>query len=141
MAWWILVAAGVLLVVSELFIGAFIVLWFGIGAIVTGLLTLVVPDMHVGIQLLIIALSGTVLMLLLRDRYVAKGNADPNGLYTFSAGEGKLTVGSDGAFRVAARGTYWMVANPEVIPEDKRTDGVIVHIERFEENMAVLRGE
>lgn len=141
MAWWIWVAAGVLLIASEAFVGSFVVLWFGFGAVLAGLLTLLIPELHVGIQLLIAVLSGAVMMLLFRDRFVAKGNAVEDDLYTFSAGEGRLTIDAEGNVRVAARGTYWVVANPETIPASRRKDGSTVFIEGYENNMAVLRAE
>ena len=66
--WWVLVSLGLALVIAELFIGAFVVLWFGIGAILTGMLTLLVPDINVGLQLLLSTLIGGVLMFALRNR-------------------------------------------------------------------------
>jgi membrane protein implicated in regulation of membrane protease activity len=141
MSWWVWIAVGALLAASEVLIGAFIVLWFGIGAVITGLLTLAAPDMHFGVQLLTAVVSGTILMILLRGRYTAKGNADEGELYTFSAGEGKLKAGPDGELRVSARGTYWVIANPEAIPEGKRIEGATVYVEAFEDNQAVLRAE
>lgn len=137
-AWWIWVAVGVLLVTAEVFIGSFIILWFGLGAVLAGVLTLLVPDLHVGVQLLIAALSGGVLMFLFRDRCVAKNNAEDEDLYTFSGGPGTLKVSDDGQIGVSSRGTYWTVANIESIPEGERTDGKPVRVERIENNQAVL---
>ncbi|MAK61620.1 MAG: hypothetical protein CMK09_11620, partial [Ponticaulis sp.] len=62
LSWWALVSLGVALMIAELFIGAFIVLWFGIGAVATGLLGLVVDDMNLGVQILLASLIGVVLM-------------------------------------------------------------------------------
>ena len=138
LAWWIWVAAGVSLVTAEVFIGTFIILWFGIGAVFAGLLTLLIPELHTGVQLLIAALSGAVLMFLFRDRCVAKGNADEEDLYTFTGGPGTLKISEDGTMRVSARGPYWMIANPKVVPESRRVDGAEVVIARFEHNQAVL---
>ncbi len=137
-AWWIWISAGVLLVTAEAFLGSFVILWFGFGAVLSGLLTLLVPGLHLGIQLLIAVLSGAVLMFLFRDRWVARGNAETDTLYTFSEGPGELKVSDSGDLRVSARGTYWMIANPEVLPEASRRDGLTVVIERFENNRAVL---
>lgn len=137
-AWWIWVAAGVLLVTSEVFIGSFIILWFGIGAVFSGVLTLLVSDLHVGLQLLFAVLSGGVLMFLFRDRCVAKNNAQDEDLYTFSGGPGTLRVDSDGNIGVSSRGTYWTIANVESIPERERIDGKPVTVVRITNNQAVL---
>jgi membrane protein implicated in regulation of membrane protease activity len=91
-AWWIWISAGVLLVTAEAFLGSFVILWFGFGAVLSGLLTLLMPELHLGVQLLIAVLSGAVLMFLFRDRWVARGNAETDTLYTFSGGPGELKV-------------------------------------------------
>lgn len=88
-AWWIWISAGVLLVTAEAFLGSFVILWFGFGAVLSGLLTLLMPELHLGVQLLIAVLSGAVLMFLFRDRWVARGNAETDTLYTFSGRAGR----------------------------------------------------
>lgn len=136
--WWALVSIGVALVIAEVFIGAFIVMWFGFGAIVTGLLTLAVPDMNVGVQALISTLIGSVLMYFFRDRYVAQGNAEQETLHTFTATTGQISVNGSGRISVFANGTFWGVANPDDIPEEKRIKGSTVTIAEFRNNMAFV---
>lgn len=136
--WWLLVAIGVLLITAEIFIGAFVVLWFGIGAVLVGLLTLFVPELHAGLQILFAVQAGVVLLYFFRDHCVAKDNGEKESLYTFTGGPGVLRAGDDGHLSVSARGTYWAIANIEVIPEAKRLDGTNVEIDRFENNRAVL---
>lgn len=136
--WWGLVALGALLVAAEIFIMAFIVMWFGIGAILTGLLTLLIPDMNLGLQVLLAGLFGGVLMYLLRDRFVSKDNAEAEPLYTFSAGKGTLVVSGEGTVLVNSNGTYWRVANLDELQDYRLEAGQPVSISRFENNAAYL---
>ncbi|TCV83320.1 NfeD family protein [Sulfurirhabdus autotrophica] len=41
--WWHWIAAGIVLVISELFVPMFFILWFGVGAIMVGVVMRVVP--------------------------------------------------------------------------------------------------
>lgn len=50
-AWWQWVAGGIVLSVMELFIPSFTILWFGLGAILTGLLLALFPSMGLSLQL------------------------------------------------------------------------------------------
>lgn len=134
----LLVAAGLLLTVSEIFIGSFVVLWFGVGALFSGLLTLLFPELHAGVQALVAALSGTGMMFLFRSRLISEGNAEEDELYTFTGGTGVLRVSDAGQLSVSSKGTYWRIFNPEVIPEEARRDGLKVAVHHFEDNQAVL---
>lgn len=136
--WWVLVSLGIALVIAELFIGAFITLWFGIGAIVTGMLTLLVPDINVGLQLLLSTLIGGVLMFALRSRYLTARNAEPEHMHTFSAAQGRLHISSTGAVSVFANGTYWSIENINSIQSAEQVDGTTVSIAEFRNNKAVL---
>lgn len=136
--WWVLVSMGVALLIAELFIGAFIVMWFGIGAVITGVLTLLVPGMNVGLQILLSTLIGGALMFALRSRYLTLTNAKPEQMHTFSATEGRIHVNSKGSFSVSANGTYWAIENISSLAPEKRTDGATVSIAKFENNKAIL---
>ncbi|UVJ45640.1 NfeD family protein [Pseudomonas sp. LS1212] len=52
MQWWIWLALGLALVVSEIFTATFFVLWFGIGAVLVGLLSWTWPVLSTTAQLL-----------------------------------------------------------------------------------------
>jgi len=136
--WWALVAIGVALIIAELFIGAFIVMWFGAGAIVTGLMTLAAPDMNLGIQVLLSALIGAVLMYFFRDRYVTKENAKEEVLQTFAATTGELRVDGNGRLSIFANGTFWRVGNPDDVPEAERIEGRAIKVVEFRNNMAFV---
>ena len=136
--WWVLLSLGLALVIAELFIGAFVVLWFGIGAIVTGLLTLLVPDINVGLQLLLSSLIGGVLMFALRSRYLPCRNAEPELMHTFTATQGRLHISSNGAVSVFANGTYWSIDNINSLKPTEQVEGATVSIAEFRNNKAVL---
>lgn len=55
--WWHWVLLGILLVILELVVPSFTIFWFGLGAILTGLLTAVLPGLAVEWQLLVFSAS------------------------------------------------------------------------------------
>ena len=136
--WWVLVTLGIILVIAELFIGAFVVLWFGIGAILAGFLTLFIPNINIGIQLLLSVLVGGVLMLTLRKRYTTSGNAQPEAMHTFSASQGRLHISNSGAVSVFANGTFWSIQNLHNIEPEELFAGNMVSIAEFKNNQAIL---
>ncbi|HZJ91629.1 MAG TPA: hypothetical protein VFD09_00915 [Thiopseudomonas sp.] len=136
--WWVLVTLGIILVIAELFIGAFVVLWFGIGAILAGFLTLFIPNINIGIQLLLSVLVGGVLMLTLRKRYTTSGNAQPEAMHTFSASQGRLHISNSGAVSVFANGTFWSIQNLHNIEPEELIAGNMVSIAEFKNNQAIL---
>ena len=136
--WWVLVTLGVALVIAELFIGAFVIMWFGIGAILTGLLTLLLPELNLGLQALLSALIGGVLMFALRRRYTTPRNAQPESMHTFSATQGRLHISSEGAVSVFANGTFWSIQNISSLKPEEQVAGAMVSIAEFRNNQAVL---
>lgn len=136
--WWVLMCIGAALMIAEIFILAFVLLWFGIGALLVAGLSWLVP-MDLGLQLLLTGLIGGVLMYLFRARCVAMNNATAEQMHTFSATRGRLAVNADGSLRVTANGTIWQVANPEAIPGESRVDGAYVEVTGFQNNQAVVR--
>lgn len=139
--WWVLVTLGVALVIAELFIGAFVIMWFGIGAILTGLLTLLLPDLNVGVQALLSALIGGVLMFALRRRYITPRNAQPETMHTFSATQGRLHISSEGAVSVFANGTFWSIQNISSLKPEQQVEGAMVSIAEFRNNQAILAAD
>lgn len=51
--WWHWIAAGLFLVMAELVLLSFVVLWFGLGAVIVGLLLWMMPGMSLAVQMLI----------------------------------------------------------------------------------------
>ncbi len=57
MEYWHWIVMGIVLMLSEIFIGSFFILWFGAAAIVVGLLILPLPQMSLAAQLIIWVVS------------------------------------------------------------------------------------
>lgn len=55
--YWHWIAFGMLLIMAELFIPSFTILWFGLGAILVGLILLIAPNLSVNWQLFLWAIS------------------------------------------------------------------------------------
>ena len=49
--WWAWIVGGIALIVAELAIPSFFVIWFGLGALLVGLLMLVLPELSLTAQL------------------------------------------------------------------------------------------
>jgi len=64
MQWWYWILVGIALIIMELMIPAFFVLWFGLGALITGVLVLIVPVLPLPAQIFIWALSSAVMTVL-----------------------------------------------------------------------------
>lgn len=64
MLWWQWVLLGMGLMILEMFLPSFIALWFGLGAIVAGLVAWLFPQMGVPWQVFIWVLSSTLFVLL-----------------------------------------------------------------------------
>ncbi|MGE5493559.1 MAG: NfeD family protein [Actinomycetota bacterium] len=62
--WWHWVVGGIALILAELAIPAFFIIWFGLGALLVGLLTLVAPDMSTNAQLSLWAVASVAMVIL-----------------------------------------------------------------------------
>jgi inner membrane protein len=62
--WYYWLIAGMLLLLGEMLLPSFTLLWFGLAAILTGLLLLVMPDLGLSLQLLFWALASIVFTVL-----------------------------------------------------------------------------
>ena len=49
--WWHWIVGGIVLVLAELVIPSFFIVWFGLGALLVGLLLLAVPDLSLPTQI------------------------------------------------------------------------------------------
>lgn len=61
--WISLLAAGLVLMLSELFFASFFILWFGLGAVIVGLGMLLLPGMSFSAQMILWALSSLAFVL------------------------------------------------------------------------------
>lgn len=62
--WWIWIVGGILLILGELVIPSFFVVWFGLGALLVGLLMLAAPDLSLTAQLGVWTLASLAMVLL-----------------------------------------------------------------------------
>ncbi len=96
--WWHWVALGIVLVVAELFVPAFFILWFGLGALLTGVLLLVWPSLPLAGQLAFFGVFSLVCVVgwfrVFRSRFRSESAVTEEsaavgerGLTTFGAGE------------------------------------------------------
>ncbi len=49
--WWVWIVGGVVLMLAELAVASFFIIWFGLGALLVGLLMLLMPDLSTTAQL------------------------------------------------------------------------------------------
>lgn len=62
--WWHWVVGGIALILAELAIPAFFVIWFGLGALLVGLLTLILPGFSTTAQLSLWTVSSVAMVIL-----------------------------------------------------------------------------
>lgn len=110
---WLLIAIGFALIGIEMLIGLFMLMWFGIGLIIVGMLSFVVDFEQGEFQLIFAFAIGAVLLFALRKQVIAKRNAQEDISVTYQTGDiGKLALHND-TWMVFYHGTHWQIANPE----------------------------
>lgn len=141
--WWILVVFGVILVTSELLVTAFVLMWFGFGFVISGVVSYFTPSLNWGIQVLIAAVIGGISLYFGRRYCVPSDNEVNPQIYTFEGGLGELVIREDHGHRlvsVRCRGTYWSVANPQILNEHPDlVHGSGVSVEKIIDNKAVIK--
>ena len=141
LAFWHWLVFGVLLMALEVFVPAMLVMWFGFGAIVTGLLLWFIPDMGLSWQLLIFAVVSGISVLgwrksRFREENISSDSPDLNNrLHSHIGKEYVLTeaiINGRGTMRVGD--TAWRVTG-EDLPSGTRVrvtgvDGVLFTVEK-----------
>ena len=141
LAFWHWLVFGVLLMALEIFAPAMLVMWFGFGDIVTGILLWLIPDMGLSWQLLIFAVvSGSSVLGWRKSRFreenISSDSPDLNNrLHSHIGKEYVLTeaiVNGRGTMRVGD--TAWRVTG-EDLPSGTRVrvtgvDGVLFTVEK-----------
>lgn len=129
---WIWLCLGIALICAELISGTFVILFFGIGGILTSVLPWVGVN-HIAIQVAFFALSSTLLLLVFRKRFIKKPtklekekalSADIGTSFTLSE-----SLPGKGESLVAYQGTHWTAVNTGAMTLEK---GTLVVIERTE---------
>jgi inner membrane protein len=62
--WWHWIVIGIVLILLELVVPAFAIFWFGLGALLTGLLLAALPELSLAWQLLVFSVSSVAFVLL-----------------------------------------------------------------------------
>lgn len=141
LAFWHWLVFGVLLMALEVFVPAMLVMWFGFGAIMTGLLLWLIPDMGLSWQLLIFAVVSGISVLgwrksRFREENISSDSPDLNNrLHSHIGKEYVLTeaiINGRGTMRVGD--TAWRVTG-EDLPSGTRVrvtgvDGVLFTVEK-----------
>lgn len=62
--WWVWMVGGIGLILAELIVPSFFVVWFGLGALLVGLLALLAPDLSLTVQLAIWTAASLAMVML-----------------------------------------------------------------------------
>jgi inner membrane protein len=116
MSEWIWAAIGLALVITEMVVPTFFIIFLGIGALIVAVATLAGLTESIISQLLLFAVSSTVLMLFLRGRLKRKLSAkemEPEYLGQLATVTETILPGREG--KVSYRGSTWpAVADTEI---------------------------
>lgn len=118
-AFWFI--AGFILIIAEIFTLTFILLWLGIGAIISGIVAILVPSLAV--QLLVFSLASLLLLIFTRPLTRRWRKGTPNvksGVYALIGKEGitveEIQDGGSGTVKVG--GEIWRATSEEkLIPK------------------------
>lgn len=129
--WW-LISLGLVLIGLEIFLGLFILLWFGIGLVVVGLLGFFVDFGYGEIQLIFSTAIGMVLLFALRRKVITAKNAQVEQLATYQTGDSGVLSLVNNQWMIFYHGTHWLVANPT----DSLQSGQRVKVSEIKNNQA-----
>lgn len=139
MGWWMWLVLGLLLTAGELLTpGGFYLLFFGVGAMATGILVSMIPDMAAWMQWLLFTLFSLAAMLVLRRRLKARfsqstGRVDSLLDETAVAME---DIGVNEIGKAELRGSAWSARNADDQPIAK---GQRCRVEKTEGLMLIIR--
>lgn len=129
---WIWLILGLGLLGAELLSGTFVILFFGIGALITSLLVHF-TDAPLALQILVFAVASLALLMIFRKRFIKTVSEDEK-LRSLSTDVGTTLVLSEtlpprGEAMVAYQGTHWTAVNLE---NEELKQNTRVRIERTE---------
>ncbi|GAB6035341.1 NfeD family protein [Galenea microaerophila] len=140
---WQILTLGVILITLEVtLLNFFILLWFGIAALIIGAIGFFYPFTHGEYQLLAIAILGTLLLLAFRKKLLESQRREQLPLETFEAGETGTVVQHKDEFKdpiwmIEYHGSWWRIANPS----DHLKVGQIVKVKKVENNQVWIEEE
>lgn len=135
--WWNWYLAGILIMCLEILIPGNIIIWFGVGALGTGLFTQITGGPDWTVQFICFSLCSLVALWLgrkfIRKASPAKGTTLNQRLMHYLGKRGTLSEAIvNGQGRVRLGDTYWLVAGPD-LPE-----GTVVEVVAVENSTLVV---
>ncbi|MBX3017134.1 MAG: NfeD family protein [Bdellovibrionaceae bacterium] len=129
---WIWLILGLALIGAELLSGAFVILFFGVGALITAV-TVIVTIIPLALQILIFGVSSLALLMIFRKRFI-KTVSEEEKKRSLSADVDTQLILSESLApgaeaMVAYQGTHWTAVNLE---NEELKQGTRVRIERTE---------
>ena len=120
MTWWIWVAAGIALVLSEFMVPGFVVCFFGAGAILTGLLLVFFPGIGLAWQILIFVIASVIFTLLGRKCFLgasSRRTQDPD-LDDCTGERAVVTqeISPEHPGKVEFHGSFWTAVSDQPLP-------------------------
>lgn len=124
-----LIAAGIFFIMEIATVG-FLVFWFGIGALITMIVSIFVPNVYV--QAIVFVVSSTLLIFLTKpfvNKFVNKGKSVATNAYSIIGRNGIVTKeinGIKGTGQVKIGGETWSAktVSEEIIPENAEIEVV-----------------
>jgi membrane protein implicated in regulation of membrane protease activity len=119
MSEWIWAAIGLVLIITELVVPTFFIIFLGIGALIVAVTTFTGLSEGLNTQLLIFALSSILLMLLLRSRLKKRISAkemEPEYMGKLATVTETILPGREG--KVSYSGSVWPAVADSEIPKD-----------------------
>jgi membrane protein implicated in regulation of membrane protease activity len=142
MEWWMWVLVGLLLLLVELVTpGGFYFIFFGIGAVVVGVLAGLGAGGPVWFQFLLFSILSLVSLWLFREKLLKLTESAPDRNVDSLIGETAVAsdeIAVNGIGKVSMRGTSWNARN---IGDKPLTNGERAKVERVEELMLLVRAE
>lgn len=131
---WMWFAIGAVLLMIELFIGSFVVLCFGLGALAYSGVLFFLPQLSAGsfpIGLVIVSLSSLAAVIMARKQ-ILKSQSQPIDL-GFEHLQGQFVI-HEGEASVFVQGSFWRIANEKEIAYLNLRDGDKVWVKQVENN-------
>lgn len=142
--WYIWLILGVLFIVAEIFTSGFVLLWFGIGALVAGLLSLLGLGLPLQVvAFLAVSIALTVASRTIFERFLMRGSPGrelKTGMELLPGQMGVVVTSSEGALRegaVRVFGSTWRAFPAE--QEGLLQEGERVQIDRVEGSTVYVR--
>lgn len=133
---WIMLAIGIVLLGIELLVGTFVILFFGLAAILVGGLGFFMEWSAGEYQVLFVFVLGGILTFILRPFFTREMGKEDLPLETMEAGDTGTIVENAGELRLFYKGTTWAFKNSG---ETAINNGDEVVVEKLHNNVAIVK--